>query len=147
MLLKTALFTHIVSTATLLGGLSLIVMFLRDTTKSSNIETMTYAAKKVQHWNRAMMVPVAGLAFVSGIYMMFQYTQKPIWLVLKERLGSLFLFLFIMFIITYGKKLVMKIEAQTNLETVQSLINRYIRILNFAILYMIALIFIVSFKF
>lgn len=146
LLIKTALFIHVVCTATLLGGLSLIVMFLRDATRSNQASILIDRIQKIQHWNKAMMVPVSGLALVSGIYMLFQYAQKPTWLLIKERFGSLFLFLFIVLVLTYGKKLVQKIEGETEFPAMLPFAHRYIRLLNFAILYMIAMIFVVTFK-
>lgn len=146
MLTKIALFIHVVCTATLLGGLSLIVMFLRDATRSNQVDVLTDRMQKVQHWNKTMMVPVSGLALFSGIYMLFQYTQKPTWLLIKERFGSLFLFLFIVIVLTYGKRIVKNIESKTDFSAMLPFVHRYIRLLNIAILYMIAMIFVVTFK-
>jgi protoporphyrinogen IX oxidase len=142
-----ALFLHIISIATLIGGTSFMVMYLRDTTRCQDQDRMRYALGKVQHWNVFMMTPVSILAALSGFYMLLQYSHKPTWLMLKERLGGLFLLCFILLITVYGRKCVKQEKQSIDISQTQTIIRRYITALNFSILIMILLTFVVTFKF
>jgi protoporphyrinogen IX oxidase len=143
-----SLFVHVVSIATLFGGISLMAMVLRDATRSNEAETMSKAMEKVQRWNLTMFVPTSVLILLTGIYMLMKFdANKPLWLLVKERFGSLVIVLFIVFVVWYGKKLLQGVKASgTDVQKAIALVKRYIMILNLFLLFMIILIFFVTTK-
>jgi uncharacterized membrane protein len=142
-----SLFVHVVSIATLFGGISLMAMVLRDATRSNDVETMSKAMEKVQRWNLTMFIPTAVLVLITGVYMLMQYSNKPLWLLVKERFGSLVIILFIVLVAWYGKKLLQRVKASGNdLQKATGLVKRYIMLLNLFLLFMIVLIFFVTTK-
>ncbi|MBA4496017.1 hypothetical protein ACFO25_15655 [Paenactinomyces guangxiensis] len=147
-----ALFIHIVCVAAWFGGVSMMAMYLRDATRSNNLETMSYALGKAQRWNLTMFIPTSVLVLITGVFMMLQMKllqleNKPLWVMMKERFGSLFVILFIVLIAFYGKKLLKQIQA-TGIDsgTGQSILKRYIMLLNLSLLCMVILIFFVTVK-
>lgn len=145
---KIALFIHVVCVATWFGGTAFMAMYLRDATRSNSLDTMSYSLGKAQRWNLMMMIPTAVLVLATGIYMLIQFANKDqLWILVKERFGSLFIILFIVLIAFYGKKLLSKVQASgIDLSLAQSLVKRYILILNVSLLFMIVLIFFVTVK-
>lgn len=142
-----ALFIHVVSIATWLGGIALMAMYLRDATRSGNLETMSYALGKVQRWNLTMIIPTAVLALISGIYMWMAYAEKPFWLLVKERFGSLFVILFIVLVAFYGNKLLKQVKTNgTDTAKAQTLVKRYIMMLNISLLLLVVLVFFATVK-
>lgn len=143
---KIALFIHVVCVATWFGGTAFMAMYLRDSTRSNSLETMSYSLGKAQRWNLMMMIPTAVLVLGTGIYMLRQFASKDqLWIVVKERFGSLVIVLFIVLIAFYGKKLLKKVQASgIDLSQAQAFVKRYILILNISLLFMIVLIFFVT---
>jgi putative membrane protein len=147
MAIKIALFIHVVSVAAWFGGISMMAMYLRDATRSNNLETMSYALGKAQRWNLTMFIPTAVLVLLTGIYMLMQYANKPLWLLVKERFGSLFVVLFILLIAFYGRKLLSQVKAGgVDSAKGQAILKRYIMLLNLSLLCMVILIFFVTVK-
>lgn len=147
MAIKIALFIHVVSVAAWFGGISMMAMYLRDATRSGNLETMSYALGKAQRWNLTMFIPTAVLVLLTGIYMLLQYANKPVWLLVKERFGSLFVVLFILLIALYGRKLLSQVKAGgVDSAKGQAILKRYILLLNLSLLCMVILIFFVTVK-
>jgi protoporphyrinogen IX oxidase len=145
--IRIALFIHILFVATWFGGTSLMAMVLRDATRSHQLETMTHALEKVQRWNLTMFIPTAVVVLLSGIYLWIPYAQKPLWLLVKERFGSLFVILFILTVAFYGKRLLQQIKANgIDSSKGQVILKRYILMLNLSVLSMMILIFFVTFK-
>ncbi|SEN38646.1 DUF2269 family protein [Lihuaxuella thermophila] len=147
MAIHLALFIHVVCVAAWFGGISVMAMYLRDSIRSGNPETMSYALGKVQRWNLTMFIPTAVLVLLTGIYMLMQYANKPTWLLVKERFGSLFIVLFIVLIALYGRKLLNQVKAAgTDSAKGQAILKRYIMLLNLSLVCMIILIFFVTVK-
>jgi protoporphyrinogen IX oxidase len=145
--IRIALFIHILFVATWFGGTSLMAMVLRDATRSNQLETMTHALEKVQRWNLTMFIPTAVVVLLSGIYLWLPYAQKPLWLLVKERFGSLFIILFILTVAFYGKRLLQQIKAHgIDSSKGQAILKRYILMLNLSVLSMMILIFFVTLK-
>ncbi|TCS93262.1 hypothetical protein [Hazenella coriacea] len=145
---KIALFIHVVCVATWFGGTAFMAMYLRDSIRSNSLETMSYSLGKAQRWNLMMMIPTAVLVLATGIYMLMQFASKDqLWIVVKERFGSLVIVLFIVLIAFYGKKLLKKVQASgIDLSKAQAHVKRYILIHNISLLFMIVLIFFVTVK-
>ncbi len=143
---KISLFIHVVSIATWFGGTTLMAMYLRNAIRSNNNETMTQALSTAHRWNLTMMVPTSVLVLLSGFYMLLQHSgDKQLWLLVKERFGSLFVVVFILLITLYGKKLLKAaLEASS---AKQAILKKYIMILNISVLCMVILIFFVTTKF
>ncbi|MBD1372312.1 DUF2269 family protein [Hazenella sp. IB182357] len=148
--MNIALFIHVVCVATWFGGATMMTMFLRDATRSNDVTTMANTLAKVQRWNLTMFLPTSVLVLITGMYMWMAYVgaeSKPLWLLVKERFGSLFIIAFILIIAFYGKKLLNQVkESGVQTATAQALLKRYIMLLNFSLLCMIILIFFVTIK-
>lgn len=145
--MKLALFIHVICISTWFGGLCVMAMYLRDSIRSNKLENMSYALNKVHKWNLTMFIPVALLALASGLFMLLGFgTPKPLWLLAKERIGSLVILLFVVMIITYGKKLTKNLSELRSPEELAVRVKRYIMILNLSLLVMTVLIFFVTFK-
>lgn len=144
------LFIHVVCIATWFGGASMMAMYLRDATRSNNLETMTYALGKAHRWNMTMFIPTSVLVLLSGMYLLValnSFGHEPLWLIVKERFGSLFVIAFILVIAFYGKKLLRQVkESGVDSNKGQALLKRYIMILNISLLCMAVLIFFVTTK-
>lgn len=141
-------FLHVLFVATWFGGISLMAMVLRDATRSDNLETMSHALDRAQRWNMTMFMPSAILALVTGLYLFMQATgEKPLWLVVKERFGSIVVLLFILFVVFYGRRALNRVKA-SGIETAQakSIIKQYIMLLNLSLLLLAVLIFFATVK-
>lgn len=148
-LTSIALFIHVIGVATWFGSITLMAMYLRNATRTKNLENMATALATTHRWNLTMMIPTSVLVLITGIYMFAAIggAEKPLWLLVKERFGSLFVILFIIVISFYGKKLLQKVkDTETKQEMAQTLLKRYILILNLSVLCMVILIFFVTVK-
>jgi protoporphyrinogen IX oxidase len=141
-------FLHVLFVATWFGGISMMAMVLRDATRSNNLDTMSRALNRAQRWNMGMFMPLAVLALITGIYMMMQVDgEMPLWLIVKERLGSVVVLLFILFVVIYGRKALNQVQT-SGIESAkaQSIIKRYIMLLYISLLLMAVLIFFATVK-
>ncbi|AUS07682.1 hypothetical protein C1X05_01710 [Laceyella sacchari] len=141
-------FLHVLFVATWFGGISLMAMVLRDATRSNNLDTMSHALNRAQRWNMTMFMPSAVLSLITGMYMLMQVDgEKPLWLIVKERFGSVVVLLFILFVVIYGRKALNQVQA-SGIESAkaQSIIKRYIMLLNISLLLMAVLIFFATVK-
>ncbi|SFJ73802.1 hypothetical protein [Thermoflavimicrobium dichotomicum] len=145
---KIALFIHVVCIATWFGGTALMAMYLRDAIRSNNVQTMEYALSKSHRWNLTMFIPTAVLATLAGVYMLLQYSgTKELWYIVKERFGLLFVLLFIFTISFYGPKLLKNLkENGIQSAQAQSILKKYIMILNLSLLFMAVLMLFVTLK-
>lgn len=144
---KISLFIHVLCIATWFGGTTLIAMFLRNATRSNDEKAMTNALSTAHRWNLTMMIPTSVLALLTGIYMLLQFQgDKPLWLLVKERFGSLLILVFILLITIYGRKLLKSAKESSSSNLVPALLKRYILILNLSVLCMVILIFFVTTK-
>ncbi|MCH5585382.1 DUF2269 family protein [Shimazuella sp. AN120528] len=144
---KISLFIHVFSVATWFGATTLMAMFLRNATRTDDAAIMTNSLATAHRWNLTMMIPTSVLALITGIYMLMQYdANKPLWLLVKERVGSLFIIVFILVIALYGKKLLKAAKDSASNSTTASIVKRYIMILNLSVLVMLVLIFFVTTK-
>ncbi|MFC7441643.1 DUF2269 family protein [Laceyella putida] len=141
-------FLHVLFVATWFGGISLMAMVLRDATRSNNIETMSHALDRAQRWNMTMFMPSSILALLTGLYMLVQTSgEKPLWLVVKERFGSVVVILFILFVVIYGRKALNQVKTSgIETEKAQTIIKRYIMLLNISLLLLVVLIFFATVK-
>ncbi|MGA9172706.1 MAG: hypothetical protein WBZ33_01830 [Thermoactinomyces sp.] len=144
------LFVHVLLIAAWFGGISLMAMVLRDAIRSNNPETMSHAISRAQRWNMTMFVPTAFLVLASGMYLLYvQLTlhNDALWLMVKERFGSLFVILYILYIVFYGRKTLSQVKAAgSESGKAQTLLKRYIMALNISLLCMAVLIFFVTTK-
>lgn len=146
------LFIHVICVATWFGGVSLMSMVLRGATRTNNAESMQQTVSQVQRWNTTMFIPTAVLVLLSGVYMLYDLVYKtgmkaPLYLSIKERLGSLFIVAFILLITLLGSRIVKAVKAAgTDLAKAQALIKRYIMVLNISLLIMAVLIFFITTK-
>lgn len=146
---RIALFIHVFTIATWFGAITLMAMYLRDATRSTQLENMAYAIQKSQRWNLTMMIPTSVLAFLSGLYMLLQShsANNPTWLIVKERFGTFVILAFILIITFYGRKLVKSLQNKdVNIEEAQKSLKRYIMVLNLTVLCMVILMAFVTLK-
>jgi hypothetical protein len=144
---KISLFVHVFSVATWFGATTLMAMYLRNAIRSNDETNMVQSLSTAHRWNLTMMIPTSVLALITGLYMLMQYEEnKPLWLLVKERLGSLFIVVFILIITLYGKKLLKSAKESASNVTAASSLKRYIMILNTSVLVMLILIFFVTTK-
>jgi putative copper export protein len=144
---KISLFIHVFSVATWFGATTLMAMFLRNAIRSNDQVVMSSALATAHRWNLTMMIPTSVLALITGMYMLMQYdANKPLWLLVKERLGSLFIVVFILVIALYGKKLLNAAKTAASSDNTSRFLKRYIMILNLSVLVMLILIFFVTTK-
>jgi protoporphyrinogen IX oxidase len=144
---KISLFIHVLSIASWFGGISLMAMYLRNATRSNDEQTMSQALTTAHRWNLTMMVPTSVLTFISGMYLLMQHTgSQPLWLLVKERFGTLFILVFILIITIYGRKLLKAAQKAGSSNLAATLLKRYILILNLSVLCMVILIFFVTTK-
>jgi uncharacterized membrane protein len=144
---KISLFIHVFSVATWFGATTLMAMYLRNAIRSNDETNMVQSLATAHRWNLTMMIPTSVLALITGLYMLMQYEEnKPLWLLVKERLGSLFIVVFILVITLYGKKLLKSAKDSVPNKTTATSLKRYIMILNISVLVMLILIFFVTTK-
>lgn len=141
-------FLHIAFVAAWFGGASLMAMFLRDAICTGETGRMDHALNRAQRWNLTMFIPTSVIVLLTGIYMMLQFDgDKPLWLLVKERFGSLFILAFILVIVLYGRKALAKVKSDgIEKEQVIGTVKRYIMLLNISVLCMVVLMFFASVK-
>lgn len=141
-------FLHIAFVAAWFGGAALMAMFLRDAIRTDQVDRMNHALNRAQRWNLTMFIPTSVIVLLTGIFMMMQTGgEKPLWLLVKERFGSLFILLFILFIVLYGRKALAKVKSDgIEKEQVIGILKRYIMLLNLSVLCMVVLMFFASVK-
>jgi putative membrane protein len=147
--IKISLFIHVLSIASWFGGITLMAMYLRNATRSNDEQTMAQALTTAHRWNLTMMVPTSVLTLLSGLYLLLTRTgngNEPLWLIVKERFGTLFILVFILIITIYGRKLLKAAQKAGSSILAATLLKRYILILNLSVLCMVILIFFVTTK-
>jgi protoporphyrinogen IX oxidase len=81
------------------------------------------------------------------LYVQLTLHNEALWLMVKERFGSLFVIVYILYIVFYGRKTLNQVQAAENEpEKAKSLLKRYIMVLNISLLCMVVLIFFVTTK-
>lgn len=141
------LFLHVLFAATWFGGIALMAMYLRDAVRSDDADKISYAMGRAQRWNMTMFVPTSILVLLTGMYMFLQFQGRPLYLLVKERFGSAFILLFIIFVTWYGRKLLNQITQSKDTKESVKLAKRYIMLLNISILCIAIIIFFVMMKF
>ncbi|PTX58900.1 hypothetical protein C8P63_11482 [Melghirimyces profundicolus] len=146
---KIALFIHILSIASWVGGITVMAVWLRKSTKLHDQGlSMKESLVNVHNLNVRMMVPVAVLTLLTGLYMLVQWgPDKPLYLLIKERFGSLIVLLYAVGLPIYGGRLLKKVKAETDPAAMTGTLKRYIRLLNLTLLLLVFIIFAVTFKF
>ncbi|MGA8941644.1 MAG: DUF2269 family protein [Thermoactinomyces sp.] len=141
-------FLHVVSVAFWLGGITLSTFFLRDAMMEKQIDQMNHTFERVQHWNLVMFVPASFVVLLTGITMLMQLDgSKTFWVLVKERFGSLFIILFIAFVVFYGRSALAKMRIKSSENGINFRILKYYTIfLNISIICMAFLIFVVTVK-
>ncbi|SHF03540.1 Predicted integral membrane protein [Seinonella peptonophila] len=148
--IRIALFIHVFSVATWFGCITMMAMFLRDASRSAELATMNQAIQKTQRWNVTMIIPTSVLALITGIYMLVKggAGEKALWMLVKERFGSLVVIAFILLILFYGRRLVKALQGENiTAEAGKKILGKYIMVLNITVLCMLILIFFVTMKF
>ncbi|WP_124726459.1 hypothetical protein [Staphylospora marina] len=144
-----ALFLHVLLVASWFGGVSVMAMVLRDAVRSGDIDKMNDTLGRVQRWNMTMYLPVSILALATGVYLLIQRMgggETPLYLLVKERLGSLLVLLYIVFVAYLGKKWLKQAREAKDSGQTASILKRYIQVLNLSLLVMTVLIFFVTVK-
>jgi hypothetical protein len=144
--MKISLFIHVLCVATWFGATTLMAMYIRNATRSNDQLTITNSLATAHRWNLTMMIPTSVLVLITGMYMLMSYDNKPLWLLVKERLGSVFVVAFILIITLYGKKLLKSVKESASSTTSASIAKKYIMVLNLSVLVMLILIFFVTTK-
>ncbi|GGE23816.1 hypothetical protein GCM10011571_27330 [Marinithermofilum abyssi] len=145
---KIALFIHVFSMATWFGGIAGMAFLLRKSIRQHEQGfSMKQTLENVHKLNTSMIVPTAVLVLAAGLYMLTTWdANKPLWLLVKERFGSLITFLYIVAIPFYGKKLLNKVREATDAAEMAAGVKRYIMLLNVTLLAMLVIIFFVTFQ-
>jgi hypothetical protein len=94
-----------------------------------------------------MLVPTAVLALLTGMYMLLSGgwgSDKPLWLLIKERFASTWILVYILLFSFVGGKLLRK--AQEEKDTAIA-VKRYILWLNLSLAILTLIILVVTFKF
>ncbi|GGA48622.1 hypothetical protein GCM10007416_22210 [Kroppenstedtia guangzhouensis] len=146
---KIALFVHVLSIASWFGGLAVMAVWLRKSTKLHDAGiSMDQSLKNVHNLNVRMMVPVAILSFIAGLYMLIQFgDSKPLYLVIKERFGSLIVLAYVIGFPIYGGRLFKKLQGETDPAAKVARVKGYINLLNLTLLLLAFIILVVTFKF
>ncbi|MFD1427103.1 putative membrane protein [Kroppenstedtia sanguinis] len=145
---KIALFVHVLSVASWFGGLTVMTVWLRKSTKLHDTGiSMDQSLKNVHNLNVRMMVPVAVLALISGLYMLIQGDMKPLYLVIKERFASLIVLAYVVGFPIYGGRLFKKLQGETDSTAKTAIVKRYINLLNLTLLLLVFILLVVTFKF
>ncbi|MBA4603350.1 DUF2269 family protein [Thermoactinomyces mirandus] len=141
-------FLHVVSVAFWLGGIALLAFFLRDAMMTKQIDQMNHVLERAQHWNLVMFVPTSVIVLLTGVIMMMTVDgHKPSWLLAKERFGSLFVILFILFVVFNGRKTLAKVKFKGfGDEKTVRILKYYIAFLIISLICMVILIFFVTVK-
>ncbi|SMO88733.1 hypothetical protein [Melghirimyces algeriensis] len=146
---KIALFIHVLSIASWVGGLTVMATWLRKSTKLHEQGiSMTESLVNVHNLNVRMMVPVAILTLASGLYLLIQWgPDKPMYLLIKERFGSLIVLLYAVGLPVYGGRLLKRVKSETEPSAMTKTVKGYINLLNITLLLLVFIIFVVTLKF
>lgn len=148
---KIALFIHVLSIASWFGGLAVMVVWLRKSTKLHDKGiSMDHSMENVHNLNVRMMVPVAIMAFAAGLYLLMSGNwgaDKPMWLTIKERFGSLIILAYVIGLPVYGGRLFKKLQGETDTAAKAAGVKRYINLLNLTLILLAFIILVVTFKF
>ncbi len=141
-------FLHVVSVAFWFGGIVLMVFLLKDAIMTKLTDQMNHALDRVQRWNLVMFIPASVIALLTGVALMMMLDgYKPFWLLVKERFGSPFIVLFILFIVFYGRSALAKVKRKgVGSEAHVGILEKYILFLNISVICMVILIFFVTIK-
>jgi uncharacterized membrane protein len=143
---QIALFVHVVSVATWFGGLSMMAIWLRNAArgKATDAQASLRAAHRA---NMTMLVPTAILALITGLYMLMSGewgSDKPLWLLIKERFASTWILIYILLFSFAGGKLLKKAQDEKDAGFA---VKRYILCLNLSLAILTLIILVVTFKF
>jgi putative membrane protein len=141
-----ALFIHVVSVATWFGGLSMMAIWLRNAARGQSIDAQA-SLRAAHRANMTMLVPTAILALITGLYMLMSGgwgSDKPLWLLIKERFASTWILIYILLFSFVGGKLLKKAQAEKDTEIA---VKRYILWLNLSLAILTLIILVVTFKF
>jgi len=147
--IKIALFIHVLSIASWVGGLTVMAVWLRKSTKLHDQGlSMTESFQNVHNLNVRMMVPVAVLTLLTGLYMLVQWgPDKPLYLLIKERFGSLVVLLYVIGLPIYGGRLLKKGKTEKDPAALAGTVKRYANLLNITLLLLVFIILVVTLKF
>ncbi|SDX32927.1 hypothetical protein SAMN05444487_11451 [Marininema mesophilum] len=144
-----ALFIHVLSMASWFGGLAVMVIWLRKSTRLNEEGlSMKKSMESIHNLNVRMMIPVAVLGALAGFYMYLSpmwSSNMPLWLTIKERGISIFILLYIIAFPIYGGKLSKRAQAESG-QAAETAVKRYIMLLNISVLVLLFTIFIVTIK-
>lgn len=105
---KIALFLHVAGVATWFGALHILAIWLGRTAKAADGKTLAQTLQAVHRLNMRTLVPSAFIVLAAGMYMLSQLhggADLPLWLLFKERFGSLLILVYIIGFTLYGRKL------------------------------------------
>lgn len=104
-----ALFLHIAGVATWFGAMHILAIWLGRTAKAADEKSLAETLQTVHRLNMRTLVPSAFIVLAAGMYMLSQHyingADLPLWLLFKERFGSLFILAYIIGFTLYGRKL------------------------------------------
>ncbi|MDN4593647.1 DUF2269 family protein [Polycladomyces subterraneus] len=141
-----ALFIHVVSVATWFGGLSMMAIWLRNAARGESIDAQA-SLRAAHRANMTMLVPTAILALITGLYMLMNGgwgSDKPLWLLIKERFASTWILIYVLWFSYAGGKLLKKAQEEKDTEIA---VKRYILWLNLSLSILVLIILVVTFQF
>jgi len=143
---QIALFIHIVSIATWFGGLSMMAIWLRNAVRGESTDAQA-SLRAAHRANMTMLVPTAVLALITGLYMLITGewgSDKPLWLLIKERFASIWVLIYVLLFSFAGGKLLKKAQEEND---AGNAVKRYILWLNLSLAILTLIILVVTFRF
>nr|MBO2497106.1 hypothetical protein [Bacillota bacterium] len=105
---KIALFLHVAGVATWFGAMHILAIWLGRTAKAADGKSLSETLQAVHRLNMRTLVPSAIIVLAAGAFMLYSKynpADLPLWLLFKERFGSLFILAYIIGFTLYGRKL------------------------------------------
>jgi uncharacterized membrane protein len=123
-----ALFLHIAGVATWFGAMHILAIWLGRTAKAAEGKALAETLQTVHRLNMRTLVPSAFIVLAAGMFMLSRHYinggDLPLWLLFKERFGSLFILVYIIGFTLYGRKLKRASESGDN-ELLRQTAKRY----------------------
>ncbi|KRG12261.1 hypothetical protein [Lederbergia galactosidilytica] len=149
---KFWLFLHFTGLSIWLGSLLAIILILVMMKKHLGSKELSAIVKKITRIGNILVHPSAFFVLLSGVLMIISMNlnAKPFYLAFMERVGGITVLITIIGVSLFGRKLVKKLtQLEVDGEVLKHTrsINNYIMMMLLSILLVLAVIFVVSFRF
>jgi len=151
---KYWLFLHFAGISIWVGSLLAVALILIMMKKHLGSKELSTIVKKMTRVVNTLVHPSAFFVLLSGIFMIismnFGDSSKPFYLEFMERIGGVTVLFTIIAVSIFGRRVVKKLstlEKEGNVITHPGSINTYITMMLVSVLLVLAVIFVVSFRF